>query len=372
MKKAGIFLVIAVLVTVLVLVQRNRRDGNDLSNSPDVQNEVKQNQNEAQEFHLSPATNIKETQLYVNKENGYSILVPKGWAINTDSRKSDLVTLRPVEKKQNPATGYFADISISAVPNPLNLSIEEFYNRESFDIPKISRTHTYFQLNGSEAAHFEGVPGEISSTIVSLKIDDKIIEFVDINEGHQQDGIFDFIVSSLKEVKPEITDGSIPPYKTFKDLGITFMYPTFGRNSKIEVTSRDRGVQFVEVKHASVESAEHILVATFGILVQPNLSHKKIEEWFDENVDTNNILVKAGTFRLENFPDGRQMYIDNNKPVPAEYEGIVEYAYIMSPNKNIVVDIGLSQDHELDLLGVATTDQKKALLRKVVDSLTFY
>lgn len=161
---------------------------------------------------------------------------------------------------------------------------------------------------------------------------------------------------------------SVEVGKGFTSADASFVYPTFGQDSQVDVTQREPEVKFIEVKNTSPE--DQSLVTTFGILIEPNPERLSLEEWFDAHVDINGVLAQAGTFRAEDFPDGRRMIVLVG-PVPADYEGIVEYAYVMSPTRDKVASIGLSDDHGLSLRGYTTVEQKKALLRSIVETLTF-
>lgn len=146
---------------------------------------------------LPVAINILDGQRISNEAGGYSIVVPLDWQVDTDPTKPDLSMLLPPGRSPNPETGYVADIVINSLQNPQNLSIAEFYERKRFNFLKLSSAHTFFQMNGLEAARFESVPGFVSSTIVVVNMGQQMVEIIDISERHQTDGIFDDIVASI-------------------------------------------------------------------------------------------------------------------------------------------------------------------------------
>jgi len=112
-------------------------------------------------------------------------------------------------------------------------------------------------------------------------------------------------------------------------------------------------------------------LSTFGLLIHNQLDGQNLTEWFAENVDTNGALSSSGTFTRESLPGGAEAFISAG-PVPTEYEGPpLSYAYVASPSGRLITSVTLSQDHQLDRLGYATTAARQELLRSIIEHMGF-
>lgn len=147
---------------------------------------------------LAVKLDIRVGQRVTNIDGGYTLIAPLDWQVETGVTDPSFRALLPAGKTSNPDSQYVADIFIRVFPNPTNVNLVEFYQLpERVNFFQSSRAQSEFNLNGFEAARFEGVYGMQPNTIVAVRIDGQVIEFTDFDEGHQADGIFDSIVSSL-------------------------------------------------------------------------------------------------------------------------------------------------------------------------------
>ena len=90
-----------------------------------------------------------------------------------------------------------------------------------------------------------------------------------------------------------------------------------------------------------------------------------------QSVDQDGILVNHETFRRDLSLDGRDMLIIDG-PAPDGYSGEpLPFGYIISPNKDKVASIGLSNVHDLDAFGYQTVADRSTLLRYVLESVKF-
>lgn len=112
-------------------------------------------------------------------------------------------------KKINDKTiGFFAkeaisglgDVTISYKENKSNLPIERFYdginNVNLFE--DASGGYTKMTAAGHEAFKFKDLVGETNSTVLVIKLDKAFLEISDNFNKHQEDGIFDGFVESIK------------------------------------------------------------------------------------------------------------------------------------------------------------------------------
>ncbi len=151
---------------------------------------------------LATKKEVYESNLFENKAGGYTFAVPAGWSVEIGAGDPSSTALRPAGKLPNPEQHYYEDILISVVPNPQNLTLAEFYAKTSdvtpIDLFTYSETQTPLVISGGiEAILFHNVLGFFTSTILSVRANNRVIEIADVEQAHQRDGIFDALISSF-------------------------------------------------------------------------------------------------------------------------------------------------------------------------------
>jgi len=145
---------------------------------------------------------IVDGELLTNDSGGYSLVTPKDWNSSQGVLGLGSTTLTPPDKAPDPDLEYVGDIVVEVSPNPGDLSLSDFYQQAGqVNLFLVAQNSIPFQINGLEAVRFADVPGHLPSTIVSVALDDQVLEFTDVNQSHQQDGIFDQTVASLLPVR---------------------------------------------------------------------------------------------------------------------------------------------------------------------------
>ena len=144
---------------------------------------------------------IDSVSTFTNQAGRYIVTVPEGWNATAGLVSTSSTLLRASGKLASQEDEYVADISITARSNERNLNFTEFYNLvEDGNLYALSSTQTSFQINGLDAVRFNDVPGMLPSTIVTIKLGNRMFEIIDYDNAHQSDGAFDLIVSSFHPI----------------------------------------------------------------------------------------------------------------------------------------------------------------------------
>jgi hypothetical protein len=128
----------------------------------------------------------------------YEIKYPSNWSFALGEASS--VGFSPLDKQPDPSLEFTGDIIVEVFANPRGLTFSEFYQWEAeVDLFQNSMEQMPFRVNGLEAVKFIGVPGMLGpSTIVSVNKGGFVVEINDVNEEHQQNGVFDSMISSFR------------------------------------------------------------------------------------------------------------------------------------------------------------------------------
>jgi hypothetical protein len=109
------------------------------------------------------------------------------------------------------------------------------------------------------------------------------------------------------------------------------------------------------------------------IAINPNSSSQTLPQWFEDNIDTNGILLQSGSYTSHTFQDGKVALVDT-APAPPSFDGssVNGYAYIISPKGKYIASITLMQDKTyLYQLGYNTPAAMDGLLQDLTATLTF-
>jgi len=85
------------------------------------------------------------------------------------------------------------------------IDLRRFYEGqdESFLFSDAMEGFCYFKIDGMDAIKFMHVAGIVPNTIVAINAGDKVIQITGVNEKHKNDGIFSYLVSSVKTLDKE-------------------------------------------------------------------------------------------------------------------------------------------------------------------------
>ncbi len=112
-------------------------------------------------------------------------------------------------------------------------------------------------------------------------------------------------------------------------------------------------------------------LSAIGLLVHSNPGLLSLTEWFDTHIDGTGVLAQAGSFALEELHSGSQALVLAEQ-VPEEYTGPpLSFAYVMATNDSSVASIALGQDNDLHLVGLDTADERRTLLRQIIETMRF-
>lgn len=138
---------------------------------------------------------IAEGQLVSNPSGGYVVIVPTSWTAVAGFRNPTSLDLVPPGKAVNPASEYVGDILIDTIPNPASLPLADFYRQpDQLNLFEIAGAYSVIAHTFGEAVQFSDVPGMLPSSVVAVRLGDRIIEVTDFANRHRSDGIMDSIV----------------------------------------------------------------------------------------------------------------------------------------------------------------------------------
>jgi hypothetical protein len=169
----------------------------------------------------------------------------------------------------------------------------------------------------------------------------------------------------LKRIISPILQIPVWGYFTDSSDGFTMSYPPVA-GVPLSVATESNGTIDLDVSEGSGTDAYTGPALTIGVLSGDGTS--TLLNWFSQNVDPMNVL--AGAYTHTTLPNGTEILLLTGG-VPNEWEGgEVSDAYAMSPDKQKVVIVNLSQDDPLVDYGL-TTDQIETFLGSVVNTFTF-
>jgi len=143
-----------------------------------------------------------------------------------------------------------------------------------------------------------------------------------------------------------------------------------GQIGQASVSSGSDGATYVDVPLSTAGNPPITLVR---VAIYANSSAQSLQDWFEQNIDTNEILLQSGSYSSQTFQDGKVALIDS-APFPLSYDGplVNGYAYIISPKGKYLASVTLSQDKSyLYQLGYTTPAALEALLQGITATLTF-
>ena len=130
------------------------------------------------------------------------------------------------------------------------------------------------------------------------------------------------------------------------------------------------GATYVDLP-LSIAGNEPVTMARIAIYA--NSPEQSLQDWFEQNIDTNGVLLQSGSYTLQSLSNGTTALVDT-APFPASYTGplVNGYAYVISPKGKYIASITLGQDtSSLYQLGYTTPTAIDALLNNITSQLTF-
>lgn len=149
--------------------------------------------------------------------------------------------------------------------------------------------------------------------------------------------------------------------------GLTFNFPPFERPSQIRVDNRDNGDTLIRFQ---LQNTEGVTFTAFGILMRPKSLTVDLQQWFDENVDIDGVLMSSGAFEEQQLQNGLPALIAV-RPIPIEYQGgPIEEGYMASPTGDRIISIAQSNATDIDEFGY-TQQAVIQMMRQVLGAIKF-
>ena len=99
-----------------------------------------------------------------------------------------------------------------------------------------------------------------------------------------------------------------------------------------------------------------------------------LDDWFRSKIDINNLLTSANVYEKKFLADGKFILVFKNS-IPNDYlnkGGPLPYAFLISPNRNLVFGIGLPQEKDIFLSnGYNTKNKQNSLLESIFSTFKF-
>lgn len=256
-------------------------------------------------------------------------------------------------------SGYVGDMVLDTLDNPNGEDLQTFYknidqSKGDFDLFANSASHTALTVNGFPAEKFSGVYGEVPSDEYSVNLGQTIVELT-IYVPHDADGITSGMVNSISSPTPVTWTNY-----TNSQYHFELQYPEVVPGHSVQVSTNENNPNEIDFKYW--DSGEYY--GGFSIFVEPNPSNQTLTQWFESNVDSNNILLNAGSYTFSTIPGGQEFSLAG--PIPPAYGNetgpIFQNYYLMSDSKGSVLTLTLPQDSSVD---------SQDFLGKVDDSFKF-
>jgi hypothetical protein len=159
-------------------------------------------------------------------------------------------------------------------------------------------------------------------------------------------------------------------WNTFTDSStkITFAFPLLGTTTPT-VTSFPPigGIASFDIDgwSASQQSA----VPVIEVSEYPNTSGMTLQQWFETDVDVNGLLLAAGTFQSQQYPNGVSA-LTLAGPIPSQYLSVgapTEEVYAMSPDGKYVITMTEAQNAQISDYGYSSIP----LLEQILSTMAF-
>jgi hypothetical protein len=216
----------------------------------------------------------------------------------------------------------------------------------------------------AEPSAFSSISAGVPRSL-TLKLSAPASAMLDIIEGEIRLTSTSSLGSSLAKSLPVVLQIG----KKFTYGNFSVLYPTFGKPSEEHVrTDGDNTV--VDIKIASLSGGE--AVSQFGFILYQNPSKLDLMDWFRQNVDLSGELSSGGAFSMQPLSNGMSVLVPTGV-VPDNHldpYGPIADFYAISPGRDVIVILSMSQVNELDTYGYAS-DSQRSLLLAILQSMKF-
>lgn len=135
-------------------------------------------------------------------------------------------------------------------------------------------------------------------------------------------------------------------WQSYEDpaTGIGLAFPVFGTQTQLKTFSSSGSVISFDIQAWS--TSLQAFASVVGVSVYPNASGSDLQQWFENNVDLNGILLANNTFQQETFANGVTALIISG-PVPTQYldgGSPVEQVYALTPSGKYIVTMTEGQE----------------------------
>jgi hypothetical protein len=251
----------------------------------------------------------------------------------------------------------------------IGLSPSESISKEIFLISNIKLKKIQFDIS-PEIVQFINIQPE-SVKKIPANSQKRIDLFFSVSPGTnpgKREGVI-LIRNRKQEILSQIKV-VIDIFHSFTDStqGLTLQYPDFGQPTRITITpiSPDKKLLNVELQQGTQGGFNTV----FGLMIYDNPKGLSLQQWFQQNIDLDNVLTNNGTFEKRLLKNGLEALV-REKTIPLQYEGgPVEEAYVISSTGRRVVSIVQSQDHILADLGYPQSAIRDLQIR-VIERIQF-
>jgi hypothetical protein len=153
---------------------------------------------------------------------------------------------------------------------------------------------------------------------------------------------------------------------TTTNIGIAF--PLFGSATQVSTSDVPIGAAAsydIQAWSSSLQAFSSVL----GITIYPNLANDGLEQWFEEDIDINGMLLASNTFQSQYFPNGVDALIING-PLPDQYLDTgspVDQVYAITPDGRFFITMTEGQEAQFSDYGY----QPLSLFPQIVGAMSF-